>query len=255
MLAKGYRVLCVGSGGVRGLAFIGALKKVDYSCIEEYHGISIGSIISMCLAIGYSPSDLEELAIKTDYRKLVKFSAENIFNFKEKRGVMNVDGLRIFLGELLKAKGYDPKCKLSEVPKLGVVVSNLNEHRGELWKGTEDGVVDTVLASSAIPLMFEPYVKEGKYYVDGCLYVDCASELNEKPNECYSLMLESDDGYDVGKSLGKYLESILQGPRRDRCKKYMLSRPEGSYKVIRLNGVNTMDFDMSNEEKKRIIEN
>jgi len=205
------------------------------------------------LAIGYSPSDLEELGIKTNYRGLVRFSAENVFNFKEKRGLMSCEGFRIFLGELLKAKGYDPNCKLKDVPNLGVVVSNLNEHKGELWKGTEDGVIDSVMASSAIPFMFEPHIKDDKYYVDGCLYVDCASELNSNPKECFSLLLEGEDGYDV-RSMGGYLESILQGPRRDRCKKYLQSRPEGSYKVIRLDGVKVLDLDMSNDDKKKIIE-
>lgn len=252
MLGKGYKVLCIGSGGVRGLAFIGALKRVDYSSIQEYCGISIGSVLSMCLAVGYSPSDIEELALKTDYKKLVRFSAENLFNFKEKRGLMDTGGLRVFLGELLKGKGYSPESRLKDIPNLGVVVSNLNDQRGELWKGTEDGVVDSVIASAAIPLMMEPYIKEGKYYVDGCVFVDCASCLHEDPSSCYSLTLYSEEKYEV-KTMGKYLESILQGPRKDRWKRYFDGRPEGSYLKICLNDVNTMEFDMTIEKRKSII--
>lgn len=253
MLGTGYKVLCIGSGGVRGLAFIGALKRIDYSSIQEYCGISVGSILSMCLAVGYSPGEIEELAIKTDYKRLVRFSAENLFNFKEKRGLMDVGGLRIFLGELLKGKGYSAESRLSDIPNLGVVVSNLNDQRGELWKGTEDKVVDSVIASSAIPLMMEPYVKEGKYYVDGYLFVECASSLHDNPGSCYSLTLYSDEKYEVGSSLGKYMESIIQGPRKDRCKKYFEGRPEGSYLKICLNDVNTMEFDMSIEKRRAII--
>ena len=56
------------------------------------------------------------------------------------------------------------------------------------------------------------------------------------------------------RSLGKSLESILQAPRKDSTKRYIEGRPDGSYFKICLNGVNTMDFDMSIEKRKEIID-
>lgn len=254
MLGKGYKVLCIGSGGVRGLAFVGALKRVDYGSIREYCGISVGSILSMCLAVGYSPNDLDELCMKTNFKSLIRFSVDNLFSYKEKRGFMNVEGLRIFLGELLKAKGYSVDTKMSDIPNLGVVVSNLSDRRGELWMNTDDKVIDSVIASSSIPFLMEPYMKDNKYYVDGCLYVDCASELHSSPSECFSMSLMSDDVEDLSGSIMRYVDSILQGPRVDRCRKYFNSRPEGSYVRILLNGINTMDTDISNEKRREIID-
>lgn len=61
-------------GAVRGLAHIGVLKALEEFGIKPslISGVSAGSIIGLFYATGYSPLEMEQLAIKTDFKSYVR---------------------------------------------------------------------------------------------------------------------------------------------------------------------------------------
>ena len=54
--------LAIGGGGIKGLAFAGALYKLDelnlLKDLKRISGSSIGGFLAVCISIGFKPSEL-----------------------------------------------------------------------------------------------------------------------------------------------------------------------------------------------------
>ena len=63
-------------GGVKGIAFVGALEAAHERGIDKWvnvAGTSAGSIIAALLAVGYKPSELREILEQTDYAQFADY--------------------------------------------------------------------------------------------------------------------------------------------------------------------------------------
>lgn len=56
---EGIENLSFSSGSVMGVAFLGALKRLDWSGLKRVGGTSIGAFMALCLAIGYKYEEIE----------------------------------------------------------------------------------------------------------------------------------------------------------------------------------------------------
>lgn len=65
-------------GGTYGIAYIGVIKALDklnmLKDIHTYKGCSVGSILALCLALGYTPEEIQDLLFKVDFNKVFAFS-------------------------------------------------------------------------------------------------------------------------------------------------------------------------------------
>ena len=148
-------VLC--GGGVRGLAQIGILASLEKHGISPHYisGVSIGAVIGAFYAAGYTPDEM--LAISK------KSSLFNIFRFGFKRG--GISNLK-YLDKLLRK--HIPEDSFESLKKkLFVAVSNLNTGQFEIRQNGE--LFRYVLASAAVPIVFESQEINGQVYVDGGL--------------------------------------------------------------------------------------
>ena len=61
--------LALGSGGARGLAHAGVLEALEEAGIRPHivAGTSMGSIVGGLYACGYSPAEMESLAVAIDW--------------------------------------------------------------------------------------------------------------------------------------------------------------------------------------------
>ncbi len=92
-------------GGIKGLAYIGALK-----CLEDYgikvfktSGTSVGSIFASLVVAGYKSFELETMIEELDIEHILK---KNTFTTAIKNmGMNNIDNLEQMLNIMLKKKG------------------------------------------------------------------------------------------------------------------------------------------------------
>ena len=147
--------MTLSGGGARGFAHIGVLQALDEAGIEPevICGTSAGAIIGVMYAAGYAPAEILEIAEETNLRKVFKLVVP-------RRGLSTQDYV------YKKLQKYVPDNDFSKLKKRFLVgVTNLNAGKHEVW---EDGPLhDLVIASSAIPGIFQPIEIEGKFYVDG----------------------------------------------------------------------------------------
>lgn len=71
--------LALSGGGARGLSQIGVLKALDEAGIKAdvIVGTSMGSIVGGLYAAGYSPEQLDSIAVETDWNDLLTLSNQS----------------------------------------------------------------------------------------------------------------------------------------------------------------------------------
>ena len=66
--------LALKGGGVKGIAYVGALKELEkasiYDGIEKVSGTSAGALVAGMIAVGYSADKIEELMHGLNLKKI-----------------------------------------------------------------------------------------------------------------------------------------------------------------------------------------
>jgi NTE family protein len=155
-MAKKHKIgLALSGGAARGLAHLGVVKALYENDIKPdcISGTSAGSIAGAFLADGFDPEELLELFLE---KKMYSFVGLNF----GKMGLLRNTGMKEVLEKNLKARKFDDL----NFP-LYVACTNLNS--GEVEYFSEGNLVEKVLASSSIPVLFPPVKMDGSIYADG----------------------------------------------------------------------------------------
>jgi NTE family protein len=150
--------LALGSGGTMGLAHIGVIKFLEENRIPVHYvaGTSVGAIVGSLYAAGKKSTELAEIAEKINWLSILR---PNFMGFK---GMVKHRGLKKIL------KRYLGTSCIEELPLPFTAVATDLDHGTCAYFDTGP-IIPAVLASSCIPVAFEPIKYQGKTYVDGFL--------------------------------------------------------------------------------------
>ncbi len=147
--------LALGSGGSRGIAHIGFLKgleeaglRPDYIC-----GCSMGSVVGAAYASGMAPDEIWEIVGKLRILDVISPS-------RQRGGLFGTKKVRA----LLQKHVGDIDFSEMKIPFHCIAVDMCSQSLVEFSEGK---VIDAVIASSSIPAVFHPTLKEGMRLVDG----------------------------------------------------------------------------------------
>ncbi len=161
--------LALSGGGTRGLVHVGVMQALLESGIEidAVSGTSAGAIIGALYAAGHSPAEILTLARE---QSLIR-----IFNLRmPSKGFARHRFLRKQLSEYLPDNSFEQL-----VTPFYVTVANISAGVAETYHSGP--LIDLVIASSSIPVLFEPIVINGNTYVDGGLMMNLpASPLRDQ---------------------------------------------------------------------------
>jgi len=150
--------LVLGGGGARGLAHIGVLKALERQAIpvDLIVGTSMGAFVGGFYAAGVSVRKMEELAGILDRTFVAKmltptFSSSGF-----------VDGHRI--REYLKASIGDLTIEQLKIPFASIATDFETGEEVVLDSGP---LVEAIMASIAIPVLFKPVIRQNRYLIDG----------------------------------------------------------------------------------------
>lgn len=144
-------------GGSRGVAHLGALKAMAAYGVEPDFicGVSAGAIVGAFYADGWNTDDIFHL-----------FQDQHFFNFVRLSfpitGMLKLSGFTKLLNENLSVTQFEGLKK-----RLLVMTTNFNEGSPAFFD-TGD-LVQPILASSSIPVLFSPVKIGSDLYVDGGL--------------------------------------------------------------------------------------
>jgi NTE family protein len=147
--------LALSGGGMRGCAHIGVLKRLEELSIKPQFisGTSIGAIVGVLAADGFGADEIQAIFLKS------KFGFDfNYLRFTE--ALLSSKRIEDILKKHLRSKVFEDL----KTP-LFVCVTNYQNGKAEYL--TKGELLPAVMASSAIPLIYEPVKIDSKLYVDG----------------------------------------------------------------------------------------
>ncbi|MES2131196.1 MAG: patatin-like phospholipase family protein [Bacteroidota bacterium] len=148
--------LVLSGGGARGFAHLGIIKALQEKEVmfSSISATSSGAIIGAFLCDGYTPDEIADIcsgAIPLTH-----------FNFHLSPGILSIDSLHKLFAKYLRSKTFsDLKYPLY------ISVTDLNDGKQVILN--QGNIVEAVIASASIPIIFPPVFIGGVPYADGGL--------------------------------------------------------------------------------------
>ncbi|MEO5501658.1 MAG: patatin-like phospholipase family protein [Ginsengibacter sp.] len=170
-----YKNLVMEGGGVRGLAYAGALEVLEQKGIleqiENVGGSSAGAIAGLLVAMNYSSTEIDSILqpLKIQEFNDGKFLFGKIKRVRKQFGLYKGDKIQLWLSRLIAAKTEQPDLTFLQLHQLHlknknfkdlyVTGTNVTQQRTEVfsWKTKPDMKLSTAVhISSCIPFYFVP---------------------------------------------------------------------------------------------------
>jgi NTE family protein len=227
-----FKNLVFEGGGVKGIAYVGALKvlkeKGVLDQVGRVAGTSAGAINAVLLSLGYSPEETKEVLSKMDFNNFMDDSWGVLRDTRRlitEFGWYKGDFFREWMGKIIAGKVGNPDATFGELRGKGcldlyLVGTNISTRFSEVYSAEHTPrmrVADAARISMSIPLFFAS-VKDmrGDRFVDGGV-------LNNYPVKLFDrkkYLVGADDSHgretsyyqehnqalaDAGRSISKYL--------------------------------------------------
>lgn len=153
---KPYKIgIALSGGGIKGLCHAGVLKALDERNIKPdiISGVSAGAIVGALYADGYTPDEIAKLFEDISFRQMTKLRVPN-------GGLFRIDAFEDFLYRTLRAKTFEEL----NIP-LRIVATNLDKGQSETF--SSGNLINPIIASCSVPVLFIPKKINGINYVDG----------------------------------------------------------------------------------------
>jgi len=184
-----FKNLIFEGGGVKGIAYAGAIKVLEekgiMSSIVRVGGTSAGAINAVLVGLGYTSAQTLDIMNKLDFNK---FMDDDLGVFRDIDRLLNEFGwhkgafFRKWISKLIKKKTGNPDATFTEVQKqknekgfrdMYFIGANISTHFAEVFSHEHTPrmcIADAVRISMSIPLFFASHRSpRGDVYVDGGL--------------------------------------------------------------------------------------
>ncbi len=264
---KGKRkgILVVSGGGTKGLAGLGAIKKLMEEKIivqpDILCGTSAGAMICMLLNIGYHPEEIYYFLLNIDFTSLVTFKLEDLFDDVH-FGINSPEPFGYVLKKLMEGKNINSKITFKELKEktnqtliiTGTCLNTMSLHYFSANDTPDDFVLDAVQISIAMPIIFKPHKYKDKIWIDG----GC---VNNYPIDLFHTCLDDVIGIylddecieyqkfdDVQTYLLQIFKCIIKGTNITKIEFYK----KHTIHIECINGVST-NFEMTSEQKEYLF--
>lgn len=168
--------LALSGGSVKGFAHLGVLKymiEIDKKP-DIIAGTSSGALMGAFYADGYHPDEIMEILGNITFSQMT-----NLLVGFGKGGIFGVNNFTRLLKKNIRHKNIEDL----EIP-LRIVATDIDHGKEKVF--TSGNIVDRVIASCSIPVIFAPIKIDGVHYVDGGLFRNLPASVIR--NECDKLI-------------------------------------------------------------------
>jgi NTE family protein len=161
-----YKVgLALSGGGAKGFAHAGVIQALEERGIypDVIAGTSAGSIVGSLYADGYSPEDIIDFFNKTSFSKFATLAGAN-------GGLFRIDNFKKALKLKFRAVNF-------EELKIPMYINATDMVHGKNVFFNSGPLLDVVIASCSVPIIFEPEVIDHIPYSDGGLICNFPVEI------------------------------------------------------------------------------
>ena len=153
---KPYKIgIALSGGGIKGLCHAGVLKALEEQGIKPdiISGVSSGCVVGALYADGYTPDEIARLFEDISFRQMTKLQIPD-------GGFFKIDAFQKFITKKLRAKTFEEL----KIP-LRIVATDLDKGRSVVFSTGK--LIEPIVASCSIPVLFSPKIIDGVHYVDG----------------------------------------------------------------------------------------
>ena len=206
-------------GGLKGWAYIGAIRalneNIPFKQIEKIIGVSAGAVFGLFYLL------------QLDYKKLINYflnmKKENmididldafVVNESISHGIKFKETIQELLGidkDITFKELYNKTGKIFITCAFNVTQSSLDYFNKDITPDLH--VVDAIMASSALPILFPSYKIGNNYYYDGAICNNCPCNLvNKCESIAFSIGYTVENEYNIVNlivSISKMLNNIM----------------------------------------------
>lgn len=268
--SKMYGGICIGVGGINGILMTGAIHEFftrgQLKNLSYYAGSSVGSIIVTLLAVGYEPIDMLTALCAPDFTR--QFLSLNFMNLPSIYGLYPNSTIRTKLEQMIMLRlGYIPTFaelyhnlgKQLIIPIYCLSEPETNNRKIFCSRHTtpDMSILDAIILSCSIPIMFQKANYKGKVYIDGSYTSTFPIQALQDiiPEECdiLGICLENNQ-VKLDCFLG-YITAILMVPLQDQDNLCQVNR--GQTDVLEIcsnaNAVSSITFDLTATQKMNMF--
>ncbi len=147
--------IVLSGGGARGFAHLGVLQALNEAGIypDVISGTSAGALAGVLYADGFTPKEILKLMNSGSRLDFMRPTLP-------REGLLQISGIAKILKTNLRAKTF-------EELKVPLYVSTTDLNNGKAVYFSKGNLLDPVIASASIPVLFQPVIINNIYYVDG----------------------------------------------------------------------------------------
>jgi len=156
MTDKQYKIgLVLSGGGARGFAHLGLIQALNEAGIfpDVISGTSAGALAGVLYADGYNPKEIQQLMNFGSRFDLMRPAMP-------REGLLQINAISKILKTHLRAKSFNEL-------KIPLFVAATDINNGKAVYFSEGELIDPVIASASIPVLFQPVKINDVSYVDG----------------------------------------------------------------------------------------
>ncbi len=245
--------LVMKGGGIKGLAFAGALLELEkYFWFDRHVGTSAGAIAAALLAGGYSPAELAQLLSSKDFREFLDAPFWKLpLNLLTRRGFYPGDHFRKWIATLLRSK-IEKQSDIVMSDLSGAILYACTPGSGTLVFDSTGSRKDSlasfaVRCSMSIPVFFTAEQIDGRRVYDGGLRNNfpVLRFLNDHPDTPFIALYLTAANRDRRWTGGELLDIFIEGEERG-----IVDRYASDMVLIDTNPVRTLDFKLDEVEKQ-----
>ena len=250
--------LIMKGGGVKGLAFAGALVELEnFYWFDRHVGTSAGALAAVLLAASYKPRELVNLLMEKNFIEFMDAPWWKVpINLLWSKGCFPGESCRLWIADLLTKK----IPRLGEIPMSalnGALIYAARQRSGTLTFDSYGERKDTVAAfaarcSMSIPFFFYPVLVDGRRVFDGGLRnsFPLTRYLAQEPRSNFIALYlgKSDNTVRHGMITRDLLEIAIDGEERST-----VDTNQDKVVVIDTSPVGTVDFRLSSLEKQFLL--
>lgn len=174
-----YSQLVFEGGGVKGVAYVGALEALAeagvLAQVRAVAGTSAGAITAALVALGQTPAQLRATMLDLDFAKFEDGGLEGPWRVVEHFGWYRGDAFKQWMEAIVKDRLGSADATFADLaehggPDLHVVATELSNQLPQIFSNTSTpdvAIADAVRMSMSIPLFFAAVQTDGRTYVDG----------------------------------------------------------------------------------------
>lgn len=270
-------------GGVKGIAYVGALQalreKGILKGIKKVGGTSAGAINALLVGLNFTQDEIKEILWTLDFNS---FKDDSIGLFRDVNRLMTEYGwyrgdvFKAWIENLITKKTGFIKITFKELKgifnfkSLYFVGTNLSTGQSEIFSHEHTPnmiVADAIRISMSIPLFFKSVKYNNSIYVDGGVLNNYPIRLfddGEPNSETLGFRLDSKKEIAIlrdGKNptatkindIGDYVETIMKTLLEAQQNVYLGKKDWDRTVYINTLGVGAIDFDITDEKKNELI--